>query len=69
MNNTQLISIIKEFSGRECTLRLTSGEIISGVMGNTKQNILTNIQEVGLWCGNNIDKHIPLGKIEALKVM
>ena len=68
MKTIQLISIIREFSGKLCILRLTNGEIVTGVMGNTQQNILTNLQEVALWSENNIDKHIPLVKIEALKV-
>lgn len=67
MKTIQLEPIIKEFTGKNCILRLTDGELITGIIGHTQQNILTNIIEVALWCNNNFDKDIPLKDIDALR--
>jgi len=67
MKTKQLEPIVKEFIGKKCILRLTSGELLTGTMGSINQNNLVNINEVVLMCDNKIDKHIPLIKIEALR--
>ncbi|GEM_PF-4977769 len=69
MKTIQVHSIVKEFLGRHCLLRLTNGNFVEGIMGNTEQNISTNTLDVALYCDNNIKKHIPLLQIEALKVV
>jgi hypothetical protein len=67
MKAKQLEPIIKEFIGKKCILRLTSGEFITGTMGSINQNDLVKIYEVVLKCENNTDKHVPLIKIDALR--
>ncbi|MEI8084848.1 MAG: hypothetical protein WCG93_01400 [Paludibacter sp.] len=69
MKTKQLEPIVKEFTGKKCILRLTDGELITGIIGNIQHNILTNIYEVVLWCNNNMDMQIPLKEIEALRVV
>jgi hypothetical protein len=69
MKTKQLEPIVKEFTGKKCIIRLTDGELITGIIGAIQQNILTNIYEVDLWCNNNTDKHIPLKEIDALRVV
>ncbi|MEI8272163.1 MAG: hypothetical protein WCG08_06035 [Paludibacter sp.] len=69
MKTIPLHFIVSEFLGRQCMLRLTNGNIVEGIMGNTEQNIRTNTLEVALYCDKNDKKHIPLLQIEALKVV
>ena len=67
MKSKQLESIVKEFTGKNCILRLTNGALITGTMGSIQQNNINDIYEVALWCNNNIDKLIPLKEIDALR--
>jgi len=67
METSELEPIAIEFIGKKCILRLTNGIKITGTLGSIQQNARTNINELVLWCNNNIDKHIPLKEIDALR--
>jgi len=66
MKTNQLAPIIKEFNGKRCVLRLTSGQRISGIIGEILNSSLACVREVTIGNDKNIDMNIPLMEIDAL---
>lgn len=66
MQTKQITPIIEEFSGKKCILRLTSGQIISGIIGEMLNNSLTCVREVTIGNDKKTDIYIPLMEIDAL---
>lgn len=66
MKTNQLAPILKEFKGEKCILRLTNGQLISGIVGEILNDSMTSIREVAI--GNDRVKNfnIPLIEIDAL---
>jgi hypothetical protein len=66
METNQIVAIINEFNGKKCNLRLSNGDLVTGIVGEIIQNTLSFEREVALAIEKNSIVLIVLTSIVAL---
>ena len=70
-NNNDLLPILEEFIGEKCTLKLITGNFITGIMGKVQSNPSsepTETRKVCIFEKDNIGTFINLHQITALRL-
>ena len=71
MNIKEILPIIEEFNGRRCTLRLTNGNFITGIMGEIQSStsaLQLGIMKVFVLEKENQRTSVYLNQIKALRL-
>ncbi|MEI8084806.1 MAG: hypothetical protein WCG93_01190 [Paludibacter sp.] len=70
-NSTDLLPILEEFTGKRCILKLITGKLITGILGNVQGNstaMPTETTKVCIFENDNINTFIQLHQIFALRL-